>query len=72
MTAKETRSNVHLEALAYINDEKKGYISKLIERIGQKCVEEFVSVGFIICGYTRTAKTWRISKFGKEFYSEVQ
>ncbi len=52
-------------ALKTIYQEGWGYIKDLQENIGKDLLSEFISVGFIICGYTRTSKTWRISKLGQ-------
>lgn len=61
-----------IEALSFINKERSGLVIELIEKISEKIFKEFLSVGFIICGYTPKAETWRISKLGEEYYSELQ
>ncbi len=67
-----TRKSERLKALAKVNNKGNGYMNELIPEIGQKFVDEFIAVGFIICGYTLTAKTWRVSELGKEFYAEIK
>lgn len=67
-----TRKSERLNALAKVNNKGNGYMNELIPEIGQKFVDEFIAVGFIICGYTLTAKTWRVSELGKEFYAEIK
>ncbi len=72
METGKNRTSERLNALAKINDKENGYMSELITEIGQKLVDEFIAVGFIICGYTLTAKTWRVSELGKEYYAEIK
>ncbi len=45
----------------------EGYIKDLRDKIGDSLISEFISVGFIICGYTRSDKTWRISELGRGY-----
>ncbi len=52
-------------ALRFIYGEKRGKIKDLQEKISKETVDKFISVGFIICGYTTTAKTWKLSSLGK-------
>ncbi len=59
-------------ALRIINSLGCGYMTTLKSRVEESLIEEFISVGFIVCGYTRANKTWRISELGKNFYSELQ
>lgn len=61
-----------LDALAYINNKKNGYISELVTEISQEFVDEFITIGFITYGYTLTAKTWKVTSLGKEFYTELK
>lgn len=65
-------NNERLAALAKVYEQRNGFMSDLVQEIGQKFVDEFIAVGFIICGYTIAAKTWRISELGKEFYTEIK
>lgn len=58
-------------ALAFICKEKSGFVNELIEKIGERIFKEFLSIGFIICGYTPKYKTWRISKLGENYCSEL-
>ncbi len=48
-----------------------GYIKDLRTNIGEELLSEFISVGFIICGYTRTKKTWRISNLGRSYVRDL-
>lgn len=48
-----------------------GYIKDLRTNIGEELLSEFISVGFIICGYTRTQKTWRISNLGRSYVRDM-
>ncbi|MBD5315880.1 MAG: hypothetical protein HDS08_06985 [Bacteroides sp.] len=58
-------------ALKAIYKDGWGYIKDLQEKIGNDLLSEFISVGFIICGYTRTSKTWRISNLGKSYVRDL-
>lgn len=58
-------------ALKTIYRDGWGYIKDLQENIGKDILSEFISVGFIICGYTRTNKTWRISKLGQSYVRDL-
>ncbi|MBM6845390.1 hypothetical protein [Phocaeicola plebeius] len=58
-------------ALIQIYQSKQGYINRLEENISKDLIREFISVGFIICGFTRTAKTWRLSKLGHDYIQEM-
>ena len=60
------------DALAVINFEKKGLVKELIAKIGERIFNEFLSIGFIICGYNAESKTWRISQLGEDYYAELQ
>lgn len=57
-------------ALETISKEGAGYVQELKKTITPEMVEKFISIGFVICGYTREAKTWRISKLGKEYIKD--
>ena len=59
-------------ALAVINVEKRGLVKELIAKIGECIFNEFLSVGFIICGYNAESKTWRISQLGEDYYAELR
>lgn len=60
------------KALISIYKEGQGYIKDLRRKIGDTIMSEFISVGFIICGYTRSDKTWRISELGQGYVRELQ
>lgn len=58
-------------ALKNIYNSGWGYFKDLQNSIGNEILSEFVSVGFIICGYTRKKKTWRISNLGKHYVQDL-
>ena len=60
------------DALAVINFEKRGLVKELIAKIGERIFNEFLSIGFIICGYNAESKTWRLSQLGEDYYAELQ
>lgn len=60
------------KALISIYKDGRGYIKDLRDNIGESLMSEFISVGFIICGYTRSGKTWRISALGRGYVRELQ
>jgi hypothetical protein len=64
-------SELRTSALTTIYRSDKGYIKDLQQSIGDELLAEFISVGFIICGYTRKSKTWRISKLGKDYVEDL-
>ena len=59
-------------ALISIYMDGRGYIKDLRDKIGDSLISEFISVVFIICGYTRSDKTWRISELGRGYVRELQ
>lgn len=72
----------NIKALMNMNEERKtalrniyksgwGYFNDLQNSIGKEILSEFVSVGFIICGYTREKKTWRISNLGRSYVQDL-
>lgn len=54
-------------ALKFIYHKKSGTFTDLRKRVTKELIDSFISVGFIICGYTPSAKTWKISTLGKEY-----
>lgn len=54
-------------ALKFIYRKKSGTITELNNEVDQNRIEEFISVGFIICGFTPSTKTWKISSLGKQY-----
>ena len=60
-----------LNALKYIVKTKNGYVRDLVANI-DNYVDEFVSLGFVIKGYTWTDETWRVSELAKRYYSVVK
>lgn len=72
MTTIEKMDNERVEALRYIISTKYGYVRELLKNIAHSIVEEFVSLGFIIMGYTSDDKTWKVSSFAEDFYQVVR
>lgn len=64
-------SETRLTALKNIYLTQRGYLGELQDAIGEEMLSEFISVGFIICGYTRTKKTWRISNLGSTYIADL-
>jgi len=54
-------------ALKFIYRKKSGTFTELKKEVDQNRIDEFISVGFIICGYTPSTKTWKISSLGKQY-----
>lgn len=67
----ENQDMMRLGALRYIVDTQYGYVGELITNIGKAFADEFVSLGFVIMGYTMDDKTWRVSELAKRYYSFV-
>ena len=67
----ENQDMKRLGALRYIVDTRYGYVGELITNIGEAFANEFVSLGFVIMGYTMDDKTWRVSELAKRYYSFV-
>ena len=61
-----------INALSYIVNKKYGFVHELFEQVKDSIVEEFVSLGFVIMGYTSKDKTWRVSDFAVSFYNIVK
>lgn len=59
------------KALKYIVDTQYGYVRDLIKSIGDVFTKEFISLGFVIMGYTWENKTWKVSELAKEYYQVV-
>jgi len=59
-------------ALVSIYRSGQGYMQDLRNTIDQKFIDEFITAGFIICGFTRTDKTWRISALGKGYVEDLE
>ena len=59
-------------ALVSIYKSGRGYLDDLRNTIDPKYIDEFITAGFIICGFTRTSKTWRISSLGKGYVEELE
>lgn len=64
-------SDKRASALKNIYNSGWWYIKDLRTNIGEDLLSEFISVGFIICGYTRTKKTWRISNLGRSYVRDM-
>ena len=61
-----------ISALSYVVSKRYGYVHELVETIKQNIVDEFVSLGFVIMGYTIEDKTWRASDFAVSYYNIVK
>ena len=61
-----------VDALSYVVTQQYGYVKDLLDKIQKTIVDEFVSIGFIIMGYTPEDKTWRVSSFAKTYYEIVR
>ena len=61
-----------VDALSYVVSKKYGYVKDLLNQIQRTIVDEFVSLGFIIMGYTPEDKTWRVSSFAESYYEIVR
>lgn len=59
-------------ALISIYKNGRGYVKDLSVEIGEQLFDEFKAAGFIICGYTRTSKTWRISSLGRGYVEDLE
>jgi len=59
------------ENLGYVCKSNNGYINELIEKIGDKCVHQFESIGFITRGCTIKSGTWSKTKLADRYYKDV-
>ena len=59
-------------ALINIYKSGRGYLDDLRKTVDSKYIEEFITAGFIICGFTRKSKTWRISSLGKGYVEDLE
>lgn len=48
---------------------ERGTYSELVNVIDEDIINTFVNAGFISYGYTLKNKTWKLTKFGREFLS---
>lgn len=72
MACADIMDEERVNALSYVVSQKCGYVKDLLNEIKQAIVDEFVSLGFIIMGYTAESKTWRASSFAETYYNIVQ
>lgn len=72
MAGIEIMDKVRVDALNYVVSTKYGYVKDLLLKVQQTVVDEFVSLGFIIMGYTHEDKTWRASSFAESYYEIVR
>lgn len=72
MNTMELMDTERIAALSYVVGEKYGYVRDLVAKVKQNIVDEFVSLGFVIMGYTPEDKTWRVSDFAVSFYNIVK
>ncbi len=73
LTSAEMKQN-RIDTLGYAVNNEHGYLKDLNEFDLTKgaIVEEFVTAGFIKTGYTRTKRTFGITKLGKQYFEEIQ
>ena len=57
--------------LGYVCKAKKGYVSDLIAKVGEPCMQQFESVGFITKGHTLKNETWRKTSLADRYYRDV-
>ena len=71
MSDVEAMDKERVDALSYVVQTRHGYVKDLLTKMRQTIVNEFVSLGFIIMGYTDEDKTWRVSSFAETYYQIV-
>ena len=59
------------KTLGYICKKKNGYLSELRAEIGDDCLEQFFSVGFVTTGHTLKYKTWKKTILADEYYRDA-
>ena len=57
--------------LGYVCKAKKGYVSDLVANIGESCMKQFESIGFITKGHTLNSETWRKTNLADRYYRDV-
>ncbi len=73
LTQAELQQN-QIDTLGYAVKNKYGRLKDLKEFDLTKgaLVDEFINVGFLKTGYSRTDKTWGITKLGKGYFEDLQ
>lgn len=57
--------------LGYVCKVKKGYVNDLVANVGEACMKQFESVGFITKGHTLKSETWRKTSLADTYYRDV-
>lgn len=57
--------------LGYVCKAKKGYVNDLVANVGEACMKQFESVGFITKGHTLKSETWRKTSLADTYYRDV-
>lgn len=71
MAGIEIMDKERADALSYVVSKRYGYVRELLDTVKQTIVDEFVSLGFIIMGYTYDDKTWRASSLADSYFQIV-
>lgn len=63
-----------IDTLGYAVNKEHGYLKDLkdFDLTKGALVDEFLNVGFIRSGFTRTQRTFGITEFGKKYFEETQ
>lgn len=63
-----------IDTLGYAVKNEHGYLKDLKEFDLTKgaLVDEFVTAGFVKTGFTRTQKTWGITKLGRGYFEDLE
>lgn len=57
--------------LGYVCKTKQGYVHDLLKQIGEPCMDQFASAGFITRGVTLKNDTWRKTKLADRYYKDM-
>jgi len=57
--------------LGYVCKVKRGYVNELAAYVGDSCMKQFESVGFITKGHTLKSETWRKTSLADTYYRDV-
>lgn len=57
--------------LGYVCKVKRGYVDELAANVGDSCIKQFESVGFITKGHTLNNETWRKTSLADTYYRDV-
>lgn len=72
MAMNEIMDKERVIALSYVVNKSYGYVRELLANVRESIVQEFVSLGFVIMGYTSDEQTWRASTSASDFLQIVQ